>query len=583
MFIPSRRRTIWRLALLTAVVLVAGTTARAADVLNHVPDTALAVIVVNNAEKGSAKIDDVAKTLQLPSPGVLNLITGEANLDKGLNKQGAVAAVMFAPPEGQSNPRGVVLIPTTDYKALIGQLEPGEADGKKTPVVINDKEMVAANVGDYAALTEAKDAKALDELLAGGTSVGSKVGDLSKWLEAQDAYALATTGGIVLASEKIVEAMDQAEEQFEGLEDEQQAATIKMMFDVYREMFKAAKTELSFAAAGVRAEAKGVHLTGRVTFKAGSNAAKYAATVKPPKEDLLKGLPDGKFVVAAGAEFSGELLTEMYTWAAKMMKASPGGEGLKQEDVDKLIQSWIDSTKGLHSMTMAMYAPKKDAPLYSSLVGLMRTDDSAKFLESYKASIQAMNDLAKKTKSPFVQEGTVTETEIDGKKGLELTLAMPETGAADNPLAGEMLKKMFGETDKIKAYVVAVDANTAAIGYITPDAIKQLMKDAGKKGISANANLAKTAELLPDGCQVQSYISIRGIIDLILEVPGVEFSPVPGLLGEFPDTPPLGFGAKITSGGLETDLIITEETLEAIGGTIARARAVSAGSGVTAR
>jgi hypothetical protein len=576
MLTHNRRKTISRFALLVAVLLAVGTTARAADVLNHVPDTALAVIVVNNAEKGSAKIDDVAKTLQLPSPGVLNLITGEANLDKGLNREGAAAAVMFAPPEGQSNPRVVVLVPTTDYKALIGQLEPGEADGKKTPVVINDKEMVAANVGDYAALTESKDAKALDELLAGGTSVGSKVGDLSKWLEAQDAYALATTGGIALASEKLVEAMDQAEEQFEGLgQDEQQTATIKMVFGVYREIFKAAKTEFSFAAAGVRAEAKGVHLTGRVTFKAGSDAAKYAATVKPPQEDLLKGLPDGKFVVAGGVELSGDLLSEMYAWTAKMIKGAPGG--LDKEDADKLIKSWEDSTKGLKSASFAMYAPKKDAPMYSSIVGLMRVEDSAKFLASYKASIEAMNDLAKKSKSPFLQEGSVEETEVEGKKALELTLAIPNTGTEDNPLAGEMFKKMFGDTDKIKAYVVAVDANTAAIGYITPDAIKQAMKDAGKTGIAGNANLAKTAELLPDGCQMQSYLSLKGMIDLILDVPGVEFSPVPALLGEFPDTPPLGFGAKMTSGGLETDLIITEETLEAIGGTIARARAVSAG------
>jgi hypothetical protein len=568
-----------RMTLALSLAVLVAATARAADVLNHVPDTALAVIVVNNAEKGSEKIDEVAKTLQLPSPGVLNLITGEANLDKGLNRQGAVAAVMFAPPEGQSNPRGVVLIPTTDYKALIGQLEPGEADGKKTPVVLDDKEMVAANVGGYAALAEVKDAKALDELLAGGTSIGSKLGDMSKWLDAQDAYALATTGGIALASDKLVEAMDKAEEQFEDLGDENQAATIKMVFGVYREMFKAAKTELSFAAAGVRAEDKGVHFTGRVTFKPGSDAAKYAATVKPPKEDLLKGLPDGKFVAAGGVEFSGDLLSEMYAWSAKMMQAAPGGKDLKKEDVDKLMQAWVDSTKGLKSMSFAMYAPEKDAPLYSSIVGLMRCDDSAKFLGDYKKSIEAMNDLAKKIKSPFLTEGTVEEMEIDGKKALELTLAIPQTAGADNPLAGEMFKKMFGDTEKIKAYVVAIDANTAAIGYITPDAIKQLMKDAGKKGIATNTNLAKAAELLPEGCQVQSYLSIKGMIDLILQIPGVEFSPVPALLGEFPETPPLGFGAKITSSGLETDLIVTEETLEAIGAAIARGRAVSAGPG----
>jgi hypothetical protein len=55
---------------------------------------------------------------------------------------------------------------------------------------------------------------------------------------------------------------------------------------------------------------------------------------------------------------------------------------------------------------------------------------------------------------------------------------------------------------------------------------------------------------------------------------------VPALVGDFPDTPPLGFGMRITESGLETDLVVPEETLEAVGATIARARAVSADRGV---
>lgn len=566
-----------RLTIALAVIALAATSTRAADVLGHVPDTALAVVVVNNVEKGSDKIDQLAKKLQLPPPSVLNLITGEANIEKGLNRQGTVAAAMFAPPEGQSNPRGVVLIPTTDYQTLIGQLEPGKEDGGKTPVVLQDKEMVAAKIGDYAALTEPKDAKLLDELLAGKTSIASGLGEMSKWLESQDAYALATSGGIALATDKILEVMELAQEQFEGL-DEKQAEMIKMAFGIYRDMFKAAKSELAFAAAGVRGEDKGVHLTGRLAFKPGSKAAKYAASVKPLGQDLLAGLPDGKFIAAGGMEVSGDMIEELYSWSGRMIKAVPGGKDLKDEDLDKLMKLSAESMEGFKSASFAMYAIEKDEPIYSSVVGLMRVEDSAKFTANYEKSIAAMNELAKNTKHPFLQEGTVAKTQIDGKPALELTMAMPETASPDDPIAGEILKKLFGDARSIKAYVVAIDDKTVAIGYVKPDAVKRAMKAAGGKGLGGNANIAKAAELLPEGCQLQSYLSPKGLIDMVIAVmPGVEFSPVPALLGDFPDTPPIGFGAKLSASGLETDLVVPEETLEAIGGVIARQRAASTG------
>lgn len=577
----SHRICVAVAAFLAACVSFPATSARAADVLGHVPDTALAVIAVNDVEKGSDKIDALAKKLQLPPPSVLNLVTGQANIEKGLNRRGTVAAVLFAPPDGRDEPRAVVLVPTSDYKAFIDQLEPGKADGGKTPVVLADKEMVAANVGDYAALAEPKNAELLDELLAGKTGIAGSLGDMAKWLAAQDAYALATGGGIALASEKILEAMEQAQEQFEGLGNDEQAETIKMAFGIYADMFKAAKSELAFAAAGVRGEDKGVHLTGRLAFKPGSKAAKYAAAVKPRGGDLLAGLPDGKFIAAGGVEFSGDLLKEMYAWSAKMMKAVPGGKELKQEDIDQMLKVSADSMAGLKSMSFAMYALEKDEPIYSSIVGLMHVDDSASFMANYEKSIAAMNELAKKSQHPFLQEGTVAKTQIDGKHALELTMGMPKNVSADDPIAGEMLKKLFGDAKTIKAYVVALDDKTAAIGYIKPDAVKRAMT-AGGKGIAGNSNLAKAAELLPDGCQLQGYLSPKGLIDTVIAtVPGIEFSPVPALLGDFPDTPPVGFGAKMSAAALETDLVLPEETLEAIGGVIARVRAASVDAGVS--
>ncbi len=567
------------LSLILLCVAMSGVTARAAGVLDHVPDTALAVIVVNDMEKGSEKVDQLAGQLMLPSPSLLNLLTGQTNIEKGLDRDGAAAAIVFAPREGRSNPRGLLLLPTDDYDALIAQLDPEDEEGDRTPVTLADKSMVAAKVGSYAALVEPEDEALLDDVLAGKTSVGSQTGKMAKWLDAQDAYALATNSGIAMASEKILEAMGEAQEQLENFGDEQQAETIKMAFGMYADLFKTAKSELALAAMGVRSEAKGLHLTSRMAFKPGSAAAKYAASVAAPKQKLLAGLPSGDFVFAGGAEVSIEAIEGLYTWSAKMMRAMPGGKDLKQEDVDALMKLSAESMAGLKSASFAMFVPEADEPLYSSIVAVMHVEDAESFMSSYAKSIKAMNALAKKAKSPFLTEGTVEETEIDGKAALEVTMKMPEAAVAGDPITGEMMKKLFGDAENIKVYIVAMDAKTVALGYVSPDAVRRAMKSAGKKGIAANANVMKAAELLPEGCQVISFLSPKGAIGMVMNiVPGIEFSPVPALVGDFPDTPPIGFGIKVTADGVETDMVYPEETLEAIGAAIARSRAVSIGT-----
>jgi hypothetical protein len=564
------------------IAACAASVSRAADVLSHVPDSALAVMVVNSAEKGSEKIDELATKLQLPPPSVLNLVTGQARIDKGLNREGSVAVVMFAPSNDGSNPRGLLLLAVSDYDALIKQLEPGDADGKKTPVSLADKSMIAAKVGDYAAFVEPKDTAVLDDVLAGKSNVGSQVGEMSKWLEAQDAYALATTKGIVLGAEKAMEGLGQVQEQLENQGTEEQVQQFKMAIGIYQQVFDLAKRDVAVAAAGIRSEDKGLHLTGRVTFKSGSETGKLFAAVAPAKADLLAGLPDGKFVFAGGAELSGDIIAAMYKWSVNIIKSAPGGQDLTQADLDSIIKASQDSLQGVKSGAIAMYASDGDAPLYQNVVGLMRMDDSAKFMANYEKSIAMMGELAKKVKSPFLPESKAAKTTIEGKSGYEVTVKMAKPANEPDPITAELMKKMFGNPEQLTTYIAPVDGATVAMGYITPDGVKRAMKSAGGKGIAANTNISKAVALLPTGSHVQGFLSPKGLIDTVMNnVPGIELSPVPALVGDFPDTPPLAFGLKAAATGLETDFVVPEETLEAIGATIARARAVSSDRGVT--
>jgi hypothetical protein len=307
-----------------------------------------------------------------------------------------------------------------------------------------------------------------------------------------------------------------------------------------------------------------------MTFKPGSEAAKLAAKATTPKESVLAGLPEGKFIVAGGAEISRDTMTAIYKWSMNFVRAT---------EIDALVKASEESFAGLKSAAFAMYAPKKNDPLYSSVIGLMRVDDAAKFMANYERAISIGSALAEKSKSPFLQKAKAEKTTIEGKEGFEITMSIPNQ--ASDPISAELFKKMFGDAEKMKVYVAPVSDTVAAIGYITPDGIKRVMKSAGAKGIAGDGDIVKSAELLPAGCQAQMFVNLKGMVDMVLEnVPGLEFTPATALLGDFPETPPLGFGLKTSSDGLESDLVVPEETLEAIGTVIARARAVSHDAGI---
>src|SRR5690606_31642033 len=130
--------------------------------------------------------------------------------------------------------------------------------------------------------------------------------------------------------------LGQVEEQLENLGNEEQVQQFKMAMGIYQQVFDLAKRDVALAAAGIRSEDKGLHLTGRVTFKSGSETSKLFAAVAPAKGDLLAGLPDGKFVFAGGAELSGDIIAAMYKWSVSIIKNAPGGKDLTQADLDAI-------------------------------------------------------------------------------------------------------------------------------------------------------------------------------------------------------------------------------------------------------
>ena len=149
-----------------------------AQVLEQVPDNAMAVFKVKDLQTVSAKAGRLAKAFGLDqlSPEVgdpLGAIQEKSQMSKGLNKAGDMAVVFFDPDAAgagaggdadggaghkKKDPHVLVLIPTDDFKAFVTNFQEAKEEGGITEAKAPEggKTMYLAHWGAYAAVSPEK-------------------------------------------------------------------------------------------------------------------------------------------------------------------------------------------------------------------------------------------------------------------------------------------------------------------------------------------------------------------------------------------------------------------------------------------
>ena len=140
--------------LVVAVGLVAAGGALAADALDAIPSTALAVILVNRLEATIGKIEKLSAKVQSPSASLVSLARLQTGIHDGLDEK-ATAAMAWLPSEEHSleSPIPIIVLPVTDYAKFVAQFQPENAKGKITQVYVTGKPMLVCQRGDFAVLT----------------------------------------------------------------------------------------------------------------------------------------------------------------------------------------------------------------------------------------------------------------------------------------------------------------------------------------------------------------------------------------------------------------------------------------------
>jgi hypothetical protein len=555
------------------LVLLAVTPSLASEqVLKLVPDGALGFVVIHGLATWDAKVQELGRQISAPLPSPLAMFKTVGGVGDGLDEKGDLG-VLLLPGADDAPPIPVLLIPVTDYDKLLKPLTTEKAGDDLTKVTAGGKEALVRSLGGYAVVADPKDEKTLKGL-AVASKVASDLTPWETWIAGNDMSAVALRPGIHTAVTKLLQGIELIKSTLSAAGGP--SADAANVFEMYAIFFRAADKEISAAGLGLRRDEKGnLVLNGRHLLVPDGEWAPFFSNWKPNDRDLIAGLPDETFVVAGGVVVTPAAWEKMLKLSIGLMKSMPKVYGLDEEKAKALTDIKFPVLKGLTGFSVVMGVPESGKSLYSKMVGLMRVDNAKKFLVEYEKTMQDYNEVVKKVDSPILKPAEIEKAEVGGKQGLLLTMTMPQAPVGNAPpevaeMTKNMMEKLVGPDGKLRIWVAPVNKQLVAFGYVDKAYLEQTIKavEQGEKGLSGQANVAKTTALLPPGTPVAGYWSVRGTFllanNMIATFGGGAFQ-----LPEFPASPPVGFAVTAAPGEFQTHVIVPSEMLEAVGKYVA--------------
>ena len=569
---PAARVGRLSAVLLTVTTLVAPALA-AENVLTLLPAKSLGFVVVNRMSEVNEKLRNYAQELELPLPDLLELAKTSAGIQQGLDVEGTILLAAVTSVDGSEKIQDsevLVALPVRDYAQFIGQFH-GDTASVISEVEVAGMPALVAEKSSYALLvpSDSEHRTLLQECLDRDPEMPSAVAALQEWIAENDTAVVVLSPGIQLLTEQGILALEQVKEHFSGNEElGGQAAQLAAAFDLYTQMLQGVKDKVRVAADGLLIDDVGnIRLGSRIRFTENGLATSSSDTTHRSTDDLLAGLPGGAFVGAVGASLSPECGELLAKWSVDMMKHNPAlyGIELSDEAADKYLELALASMKGFRGFSMVFSASEAGAAIFDGMLAIFSTDDASDYLANYEEAMEQFQELIKDSDSamPFAME--ITTAEIAGAKGLKVSMDMGAMLAAQEgqPEAAEMMKKMFGPHGKLTTHVLAVEKSKVLFSYGSEQAIAGQIAalQSGEPDLAKEASIKKAVALLPKGADMVAFLSPRGAVAWFSSLLPPEAL---GNFAEFPETPAIGFSAKMDARGLQAEWVVPAEFPQAV-------------------
>lgn len=530
--------------------------AQAKGALEMVPADALGVGFINNLDKVSGKVEAMFKRLQVPLEGSpLKKIMGDLGV-KGVNEKGSVVAAVF-PGE---KPVVVVIVPVSNFQDF--------ADAAKA----KDDSLAVEKKGDYAVVSEGANKELVKKIVEGQGGIVGAIKPLEGWMAKVDLGAVVTSKGVEFLVAKAREGLGEFKNQ--PLPDE--AKFIHGYVDGIEQFLKKCAIEVTHVAIGGKFADKGDLVVDlRAVFAPEGPFAKFGAQVKAPVGGPLAGLPAGPFVIAAGGGGMGGGGIGMTKLAVDLIKNT--APDLPAEDVKKLETAMATMYQGVSGASFLMGVGKAGEAIFSGTMMVMKVDDSAAYMKRFKKATLVVNEVYKGGKVPGTKPSELKEVKVGQITALETTTDMSEAfDKIPGGLGGKIGEMIFGEGGKLRNSIVPADKNTVLIGYTSAAGMKSVLEAYQKKTyLGEDAEVLKTASMLPKGSQFAGYFSPKGTMELVNRAVG-GFLPIQ--LPAFPDTPPVGFGLRLSGAGLEARVVVPASVQEGFGDLVQKIKQLIPGA-----
>lgn len=555
-------------ALLMGCVLLAASYAPAAeDYLKLVPEGALGVVAVNNPAALDAKLQEFGRQMQLPFPGMLVMLD-RFGVREGFDEKRAVVLVVLAVEDKYMPTAPLVLVPVTDFDKFIEPFEVEQLADEPVYKVEGHGVMRGSyvrNIGGYAAITDSRHKEVLFEKnLKISKEVPAHLAAWRKWLAGHDAAGVVLRPGVKFISSTAQNGLQKMQS---SLGDNEQMKSITSVFDLYGKVLQAAEREVVGWGVGLNLDKQyNVTLTERLLLVPGGKWAGFVEKVRPLRTNLLAGIPDGPLVVAGGCTFSDEITETMTGFSMDLMKNIRELYGLSEEQVGKMSELSKD-IKGLRAISMVMQVSQDGEPPCSKMALVMRVDDSRQFMADYEKQLKRYSEFVKSLDNPMFQPLEVEKSEVGGVTTLQMTMKAPQLpDNIQSPSHNNMMKLLFGDENKINAWIVPADKHTVVIGYVNKELLQRTIKaiKQGKPGLTSRSEVKKVAALLPADAVAVGYLSPSGMIGVLKQfIFSIAPSGVNPTFPEFPKTSLVGFAVTTGPNEVKARVVVPIEMIQA--------------------
>jgi hypothetical protein len=548
------------------------------DVLGAVPENAYGVILGGNVLESKATLEKVMRKLNIPFDAGDDYAKFTQFLEslRGWDSK-STHAWAFIPGDGADEVEFAVFVPVTNYKDFAASLGAENDAGGPTAFQVEDgPDGYMASKGGFAVLVEKSDEAVLTKVVASKKGVSDVGPAVRAWVGKHQAAGLVLPAGMAKIFDKVIGGMEMLKKEMPAQAKE--AAMIAGMLDVYTDLIKAGRDEITMFAMGARLdETSGLDWAMQAMFRPDGKLAAASKDLAPLPTQPLRGLPEGDYFVAGAGVVPQNWMKSLMDFTLGFSSKLPknlGGYDLTPEEAKELSEATAKSMEGMKSFSMSMGLSGKT--FFDRLFGIIKVDDSAKFLANYEQSLKRVGEIAKKNPNSGYPGQTVERKKVGGHDTIVVTVDMSAMlKQLEEQQGGEATTKMFqqlffGGENKLIGYLTAADGQTVVMTY-DEESLSALADDVkqGKAGLADDAQIRAAVALLPPDSHWVGYVSVGGYMELMKKFMGIAlaanggpnfFPPIP----PFPDAPPIGFSAKVNPTSLEGHIVVPMGLAEAI-------------------